>query len=79
MKEVRVAKAQPAATTDAHAGDRAGARYWTVPVVRAALALVPAAVITFTADHERKPITRRNSGFSSSAHSPSSAGCSSPG
>lgn len=51
MKEVRVAKAQPAATSDAQAGDRAGARYWTVPVVRAALALVPAAIITFTADH----------------------------
>lgn len=51
MKEVRVAKAQAAATTGARAGDRTGARYWTVPIVRAVLALVPAAIITFTADH----------------------------
>jgi len=28
-----------------------GARYWTVPVARALVALVPAAVITFNADH----------------------------
>jgi uncharacterized membrane protein HdeD (DUF308 family) len=28
-----------------------GARYWTVPVARAVVALVPAAVITFNADH----------------------------
>lgn len=28
-----------------------GTRYWTVPVARAAAALVPAAVITFNADH----------------------------
>ncbi|TFD78344.1 DUF308 domain-containing protein [Cryobacterium fucosi] len=28
-----------------------GARYWTVPIVRAALALVPAAAITFNANH----------------------------
>lgn len=51
MKEVPVAKAQPAATSGVQVGDRSAARYWTVPVVRAALALVPAAVITFTADH----------------------------
>lgn len=46
-----MAKAQAAARTGVQVGDRSGARYWTVPVVRAALALVPAAVITFTADH----------------------------
>lgn len=28
-----------------------GPRYWTVPVARAVLALIPAAVITFTPDH----------------------------
>jgi uncharacterized membrane protein HdeD (DUF308 family) len=28
-----------------------GTRYWTVPVARAVVALVPAAVITFNADH----------------------------
>jgi uncharacterized membrane protein HdeD (DUF308 family) len=28
-----------------------GTRYWTVPVARAVVAFVPAAVITFTADH----------------------------
>lgn len=28
-----------------------GTRYWSVPVVRALVAFVPAAVITFTADH----------------------------
>ncbi|WP_174777052.1 DUF308 domain-containing protein [Cryobacterium lactosi] len=28
-----------------------GARYWTVPVARAVVAFVPAAVITFNADH----------------------------
>ena len=28
-----------------------GSRYWTVPIARAVLALVPAAVITFTSDH----------------------------
>jgi len=28
-----------------------GTRYWTVPIVRAALALVPAAAITFNANH----------------------------
>jgi uncharacterized membrane protein HdeD (DUF308 family) len=28
-----------------------GPRYWTVPVVRAVLALIPAIVITFTPDH----------------------------
>ena len=28
-----------------------GARYWTVPIVRAAIALVPAAAITFNANH----------------------------
>ncbi len=28
-----------------------GGRYWAVPIVRAALALVPAAVITFNANH----------------------------
>ena len=28
-----------------------GTRYWTVPVARAGVAFVPAAVITFTADH----------------------------
>lgn len=46
-----MAKAQAAASTGVQLGDRPGARYWTVPVVRAALALVPAAVITFTAEH----------------------------
>jgi uncharacterized membrane protein HdeD (DUF308 family) len=46
-----VAKAQAAATVGARLGDRPGARYWTVPVLRAVLALVPAAVITFTPDH----------------------------
>jgi len=51
MKEVRVAKALAAATPGARAVDRPGARYWTVPIARAVLALVPAAVITFTADH----------------------------
>lgn len=46
-----MAKAQAAAGTGVQLGDRPGARYWTVPVVRATLALVPAAVITFTAEH----------------------------
>jgi len=30
---------------------RTGARYWTVPIGRAVLALIPAAVITFNRDH----------------------------
>ena len=46
-----MAKAQAAPVPGTQVGDRPGARYWTVPVVRAALALIPAAVITFTADH----------------------------
>ena len=46
-----MAKAQATAGTGVQVSDRPGVRYWTVPVVRAVLALVPAAVITFTADH----------------------------
>ncbi|SDK38716.1 Uncharacterized membrane protein HdeD, DUF308 family [Cryobacterium psychrotolerans] len=46
-----MAKAQAAGTVGARLDVRSGARYWTVPVIRAALALIPAAVITFTADH----------------------------
>jgi uncharacterized membrane protein HdeD (DUF308 family) len=36
---------------NAQAGTTLGSRYWTVPIVRAALALIPAAAITFNADH----------------------------
>jgi len=46
-----VAKAPAAATADARLTERPGARYWMTPVLRAVLALVPAAVITFTPDH----------------------------
>lgn len=36
---------------NAQAASGAGERYWTVPIVRAAIAVVPAAVITFSRDH----------------------------
>lgn len=43
MKEAGVATALQASGT--------GTRYWTVPISRAVLALIPAAIITFNRDH----------------------------